>query len=479
MNGHGSVVIVGGGISGLTLAWWLSRSGVQVTVLERGSVAGGTMKTIRENGWLVENGPNSALETTPLFSQIFRELEILDQWRHADSSSDNRYILRDGKLHVLPLSPVAFLKSSLWSIGGKLRLLKEPFVGRALNEETVAQFVERRLGREFLEYAINPFVAGVYAGNPEQLSVRSAFPKLYALEEKHGGLIRGMINGRKERRQRAEIAKDRAKMFSFENGMQSFPDAISNRLGKSIQLNTEVISVSRTVETQDTRGDGQASFLVTLRTRGRVSRIPADVVILSVPSYAAGEIVRGMAPALSATLERIYYPPVAESFLGFRAGQCPIPLNGFGFLVPAKEKRRILGTIWSSSLFPGRAPQGCIALTTFVGGSRQPELVSLDDSEITRVVTGELGSIMGIKGDPVFTRIIRWDRAIPQYNLGHGEIIRQIETFESANPGLFICSNYRGGIAVGDCVMNSRKTADNVLALLELLKAGVKAQVQS
>ena len=180
------VVVVGAGISGLTAAWWLHKAGVDVIVLEKNPFVGGTMRTIHEDGWLIETGPNSALETTPLFNEMFDGLGILNERLYADERSNKRYILRDGKLHALPMSPQAFLASSLWSIGGKLRLLKEPFVDRAEKEETIAEFVERRLGREFLDYAINPFVAGVYAGNPEELSVRAAFRKLYALEEKYG-----------------------------------------------------------------------------------------------------------------------------------------------------------------------------------------------------------------------------------------------------------------------------------------------------
>ena len=181
------VIVIGGGISGLIAAWWLHKAGADVTILEKDSFVGGTMHTLHEDGWLIETGPNSALETTPLFNEMFEGLGIDTERLYADERSNKRYILRDGKLHPLPMSPQAFLASSLWTLGGKLRLLKEPFIGRADKEETIAEFVERRLGREFLDYAISPFVAGVYAGNPEQLSVRSAFPKLYALEENMAG----------------------------------------------------------------------------------------------------------------------------------------------------------------------------------------------------------------------------------------------------------------------------------------------------
>lgn len=447
-----TVVVIGAGISGLTVAYWLHKAGVSVKVIEKNSFAGGTMRTIRENGWLIETGPNSALETTPLFTEMFEGLGIVDERIYPDGRADKRYILRDGRLHALPMSPGAFLRSSLWSVGGKLRLLKEPFVGRATKEETIAEFVERRLGREFLDYAINPFVAGVYAGNPEQLSVRAAFPKLYALEEKYGGLIKGMIKGAKERKQRAEKAKDRAKMFSFKRGMATFPDAIAARLGDGVRLGCEVKAISHT--------DG---FRVTYKNGATENTIVADAVVLAVPSRAASRIIAPLAPDLSSSLTKIYYPPVAEVFLGFREEQVGRPLDGFGFLVPAKEQRKILGTIWSSVLFPRRAPEGYVALTTFVGGSRQPELSALSDDELVQMVTEELRAIMNVTGAAAFTKIIRWQEAIPQYNLGYLEIVRMMEQCEADHPGLFFCGNFKGGIAVGDCVMNGKKVAERIL----------------
>ena len=193
MSERPDVVIVGAGISGLTAAYYLARAGVRVVVLDPGDAPGGTMRTVRDGPWLVETGPTSALETTPLFGEMFEGLGITAERLYADPASDRRYILRNARLHPLPMSPGAFLASSLWSVRGKLRLLKEPFVGRARAEETIAEFVTRRLGQEFLDYAINPFVAGVYAGDPSRLSVRAAFPKLYALEERYGGLVRGMV----------------------------------------------------------------------------------------------------------------------------------------------------------------------------------------------------------------------------------------------------------------------------------------------
>jgi oxygen-dependent protoporphyrinogen oxidase len=420
------------------------------------------MQSVHDGDWLIEPGPNSALETTPLFQQLFDELGISDQVRYANQAADKRYILRDGGLHALPMSVGSFITSSLWTARGKFRLLKEPFVGRAAQEESVAGFVERRLGREFLDYAINPFVAGVYAGSPEQLSVQSAFPKLYALEQKYGGLVKGMVKGRRERKQRAEKAKDRARMFSFSKGMGIFPEAIAWQLGKAVRYECRAQRVDVRPST-----NGEGRYTVAYTSNGILHSASGDVVVLSTPAYAASEVVKAIAPDLSDTLRQVFYPPVVEAFLGYTDEQIGIPLDGFGFLAPAVEKRNILGTIWSSVLFEGRAPAHHVALTTFVGGTRQPDLAHHDDAEILSVVKSELADIMKISGSPVYSRISRWEKAIPQYNLGYHKTIETIEKCERENPGLFFCSNYRGGIAVGDCVMNAEKTAAEVLKFLE------------
>lgn len=468
------VVIVGGGISGLSVAWWLHRAGYDVRVLERESRPGGTMLTDHEDGWLVEKGPNSALETTPLFGQMFEELGIINERVYANEAADKRYILRDGRLHELPMTPAAFFRSSLWSFAGKMRLLKEPFIGRAARDETIAEFVERRLGSEFLDYAINPFVAGVYAGNPEQLSVRAAFPKLFALEEKYGGLVKGMIRGRKERKNRAEKAKDRARLFSFVNGMETFPASLSKVLGSRIICNANAVQIARV---KDKEAEG--GFTVTYQTAGRETTAVADVVVVSTPARSAAELLRPFSRDLAAGLQDISYPPVAEVFLGFRKEQVNRPLDGFGFLIPSKEKRSILGTIWSSTIFPGRAPDGHVALTTFVGGSRQPELALLDEAKLSDLVVAELANIIGVSGMPVKSTIVKWQKAIPQYNLGHLEIMRRVDSLEREIPGLFVCSNFRGGIAVGDCVMNAKGTADRVMQEMPAVGHASAAEVQS
>lgn len=458
------VAVIGAGISGLCVAHWLAERGIDVRVLERDPDVGGTMKSLREQEFLIELGPNSGLETTPLIGELVESLRLEGQFLHADPVGRNRYVLKHGRLQALPLNPVAFLRTPLFSLSAKLRLLREPFIGRSLQEESIADFVIRRLGREFLEYAIDPFVAGVYASRPDQLSVRAAFPKLYALEERYGGLIKGMIQGRRERKARAETAKDRAETFSFRDGMQVFPIALSGALGPRVTTGAKVTALRDLTREQEAANDepGLRRYEIEFLHQGAARRIEADSVVFTVPAFAAAPLVAHLSQPFARTLEGIHYPPVLSVFLGFRADQIGRPLDGFGFLIPSREKRQILGCLWSSSLFPGRAPRNHVALTSFVGGSRQPELTTQDDDALIGTVSKELQSCMQIEGNPVYSRVTRWPRAIPQYVLGYDRTMDAIASFEDDHPGLFFCSNYRKGIAIGDCIMSAHAMAERV-----------------
>lgn len=447
------VVIVGAGISGLCVAFFLKRAGIPVRVLEAEEEVGGTMRSRRIRGYLVELGPNSALETTPLFQELIAAVGLVEERVYARETAKNRYILRDGVLHPLPMSPLAFVRSRLWSWRGKLRVLAEPFHGRAEAEESVADFVRRRVGQEFLDYAVNPLVAGVYAGDPERLSVRFAFPRLYALEERYGGLILGLVRGVKERRRRPEASRLTARLFSFREGMGRLPRAIATTLGDALWLATRALGISRI----------GAAFEIAFERDGRRDALRAERVVLATPAYMAAPLIESFAPEAARALRRIVYPPVSAVILGYRETALGQPLDGFGFLVPEKEGRRILGTIWNSAIFPDRAPQGSITLTTFVGGMRRPELARRSDEELIGIVAEELGEIMRIRGDPEFAYVSRWERAIPQYELGYGEILAALERAECATAGLYFCANYRGGIAVGDCLKSAHETARRIL----------------
>jgi protoporphyrinogen/coproporphyrinogen III oxidase len=460
------VIIIGEGITGLCAAYWMKKRGIKVTVLAKDNEVGGTMKSVLDQGFLYETGANTALETTPLFKELITELNLKTEFTYANPEGKNRYILRDGVLLSMPLGPGSFISTKLFSSAAKLRVMKEPFIGRAEKEESIAEFVERRLGREFLDYAIDPFVAGVFAGKPEQLSVRSAFPKLYALEEKYGGLVKGMIKGAKERKQRAEKAKDRAETFSFVSGMQKLPEAIGASLGNSVIFNAKVTNIRNltTMRNEPVNEPDARRYLIEYLHHDKEAEIEADHVVFAVPAYDASPIIKSLSRETAHILSSIYYSPIISIFLGVRREDIGRRLDGFGFLIPSKEKRKILGCLWNSCLFDNRAPAGMVALNAFIGGSRQPELTTMNDERVIQTTLDELKSIMQLSGKPVYLHLTRWQKSIPQYEVGYQHKMNAVTRFEESQPGIVLAGNYRGGISVGDCVQNAHEIAEKLSA---------------
>lgn len=460
------VIIIGEGITGLCIAYWLKKRGVKVTVLAKDSEVGGTMKSVQDHGFLYETGANTGLETTPLIKELVSDLKLESEFVYAHPEGKNRYILRDGILHSMPLGPGSFLSTKLFSPAAKFRVMKEPFIGRATKEESIAEFVERRLGREFLDYAIDPFVAGVFAGKPEQLSVRSAFPKLYALEEKYGGLVKGMIKGAQERKQRAEKAKDRAETFSFISGMQMLPHAIATSLGKSVILNAKVTNIRNltTARNEPSNEPDARRYLVEYLHNDQEAEMEADSVVFAIPAYDASPIIKSLSVDTARVLSSIYYSPIVSIFLGVNRENIGHRLDGFGFLIPSKENRKILGCLWNSCLFAHRAPAGMAALNAFIGGARQPELTTLSDERIIQITLDELKSIMQLSGNPVYLHLTRWQKSIPQYEIGYQHKIDALAQCEETLPGIVLAGNYRGGISVGDCVQNAHEIAKTLAA---------------
>jgi oxygen-dependent protoporphyrinogen oxidase len=452
------VIVVGAGISGLATAWNLQRRGLQVVVLEAGTRAGGTIGSLREADCLIETGPNSTLETTPLIAALLDDIGIAGERIDARPAAKNRFVLRQGRLIALPLTPLAFAATRLFSWRAKLALLREPFVAASAPDadETLGQFVRRRLGREFLDYAINPFVAGVYAGDPDKLSLRAAFPRLFELEQTYGSLIRGQILGARQRRQNREKSKQNAPMLSFRGGMQTLTDGIAQRLQRFIPATR----ADRLVR------DIQGEWEVAAQASQDGMRLRAPCVILATPADAAARLVQPHAAPAAAALNEILYPPVASVASRYDRSDVAHPLDGFGFLVPAVERRQILGTLFSSSLFDHRAPAGSVLLTSFVGGLRQPNIALQDEGVIAATVHAELSALLGTHAPPRHTRVTRWPRAIPQYAPGHDRRMARLADCESALPGLFFCANYRGGIAVGDCIKSAHAVAERAATYL-------------
>ncbi len=453
MSNQKQTTIIGAGIAGLSAAYWLEKKGHTVQVFEKNSQPGGAIITERQDGFLIDLGPNSTLETSEVLKNLVDDLGLAPQRVYANEASNKRYILKNGQLMAVPTSAGAFLKTKLFSFGAKLRLLKEPFIRPTTGDDiSLADFVRHRLGQEFLDYAINPFVAGVYAGDPKTLSTAAGFPKLYALEKNYGSLIKGAIGGARERKKRKEVAKDRAKMFSFQNGMQTMTDTLAAKLKTPVLLDATITGLQKQ--------DGK--YQLTVEHAGQQHLYTFDSVILCTPTHVLANLLKNIAPERVAPLADVTYPPVSVVFTGFNAADIGRELDGFGYLIPEKEKREILGSIWSSTIFPGRAPEGKVAFTTFVGGTRQPQNALLPEDELVKLALGELKSIAGIHGEPVFVKVKRWERAIPQYKMGYKKIQAIFDELEAEHPGLYFAGNYRRGISVGDSVLSAHETVERV-----------------
>ncbi len=440
------VAVIGGGITGLTTAWELRRQGRPVALFESGSRVGGSIGTHRENGWLHELGPNSLMDSTGEVSAFVEKLGLNGRRVEASHLARRRYIVRDGKPRAMPASPLSFVSTRLFSWRAKAALLAEPWrpPGDPDEEESVAAFVRRRLGQEFLDYAVNPFVGGVYAGDPEALSVEHGFPRLHALEREHGSLLRGAL------KRRNASGAPRGKMFSFLHGLRELVDALSRPLESAVRLHARITAIRRR----------ETSWEIEYWHAGAMRCEVFSAVVCAVPATALARLpFEDLAVSNQLRLvSQIEHPPVVSVFMGYRREDVAHPLDGFGLLVPEVEHGRILGTLFSSSMFPGRAPEEHVGLTTFVGGVRQPEWTQVDDEHLARIVAQELTRLLGA-GKPVYTHIRRWPRAIPQYTLGYGHFKEAIAAAETAAPGLHIGGNLRDGISVAQCLTAGRRLA--------------------
>lgn len=449
-----SIAILGAGITGLTAAHRLASQGFKVRVFEKSPRAGGVIGSESVDGWLIEHGPNSLLANEPALTALIAELNLDGQVCVANPTAKKRFIVRGGRPMAVPLSPPALLGTSLFSFGAKCRLLAEVFHRPRQRDAdiSVAQFVAGHFGQEIVDYALNPFVSGVYAGDPEKLSAQHAFPALWENERQHGSLIRGMLAAAKARK---AAGHKRGGIFSFRDGLQMLPAALVRRLPSgTLQLNATVERV--------TPGD---RWTVSYRHEHEIREEAFDAVISALPAGALAELQIGADRARPlAALAEIEFPPVAALFLGYRRDQVAHALDGFGLLVPAVEKRFVLGVLFSSTLFPGRAPEGHVALTVMIGGSRQPGLAALPADELLSRITPDLAQLLGVQGQPVFQRHHAWPRAIPQYNLGHQRFLDAMTACEKAHPGFFIGGQARNGIALPACIAAGENLARQAAA---------------
>ena len=445
-------IILGGGITGLTAGYLLQQKGLDITVIEKSSQAGGPIQSARQDGYLVELGPNSLLLPDPWVESFIDELGLNDQLLETHPSASKRYIIKKGRPVAVPASPLQAITTSLFSFKAKFGFLAEPFRKQISDQEgakeTVASFVSRRMGPEFLDYAIDPFVSGVYAGDPSNLILEYAFPLMRGFERDGGSIIRGAFKYKKRRKAEGTAYKKRS--ISFRDGLDTLPKTIARKLGNRLWLDTEAVAIN----------ESDGGWQVTWKRDGENFEGFAKQLIVCLPADAIKNLAWSgqIAELLHATPD-LDYPAVHSLALGFRTDQIRHPLDGFGMLAPSVENRNILGALFSSSLYEQRAPSDHCLLTVMIGGIRRPDLADKKQDELTSLALEELGELIGLKGDPTFAHLSSWPRAIPQYSADFGPWSKTLRNLEADLSGLHFGGHAIDGIAMGACLMSGKKLA--------------------
>ena len=449
MTRHVPALVVGGGISGLLCAYALRKSGIDAQLVEASPRPGGVINSVTRDSFLLELGPQSFSSTFAL-RELCADLGISDQLLQAPPRAP-RYVLIDGQLRPVPLSPPAFFMSSLVNASTKWALVRD-ILGKSIPpdaDESVASFVRRKFSPQLLDRLVAPFVSGIYAGDPERLSVRSAFPQLYEAEKTAGSIVRGMLRASKSKKR----PRERPILQSFSEGNETLVRALANKLGPALLTSTCVAGISR-------QNDG--SFQVCLENRNGSEPVSADSLILATPTGVTGRLLAGLDASFESPLSSIDYAAVAVVSLGYRSNVVGHGLNGFGFLVPRSAGLRVLGCVWNSSLFPGRTPQGHALLTSFVGGTTDPMAAKLQPKELASLVHREIAPLLSIKSEPILSNVTIWPRALLQYNLGHADRLAAVSKLCSRFPGLWLTGNYLRGPAIGSCVDQALAVSEEV-----------------
>ncbi len=449
---HSDIVVLGAGISGLTSAFFADKAGLSVQILEDSGRPGGVIRSLWKDGFLLEFGPNTIQPTADLMDLI-DALNLSGELLLAEEKAP-RYIQWHGTLHPVPMSPFGLLKTQLFSPLGKARLFLEPFIpaNKTFNDESVDSFFRRRIGNEATERVVHPFVSGIWAGSAEQLSARSSFNVLYEWEKKHGGLLKGMFRSKKTKKAAPAVPKG---LLNFTNGVETLSTALANHL-KDIAIYGEQIEevIPPLSQRQFPRWK--------IRTSER--ELTCDDLIFTLPAFSAAKLIKPFAAGTAWTLSDIPYVPLAVFHLALPKKNVAMDLNGFGFLVAPSEKSDILGCIWSSSLFPNRAPQGMVLLTVLLGGARQAEKVFLGDRLLTSKVIASLQPVLKFRELPEVVSIFRYETAIPQYTLGHPNRMKVFQNAQKNFPGLHLSGNFTEGVGVGNVVQTARKLVADIVA---------------
>jgi oxygen-dependent protoporphyrinogen oxidase len=452
-------LVIGAGISGLATGFALQRANISAFVVDSAQRPGGVIQSVKRDGYLLECGPQSFSGNSQI-SQLCLELGILGDRVLADPKAP-RYVLINGALQNVPMSP-ALLTSSFFGGGTRASIVRDIFGNRQPPEpdESVGDFTRRKFSETLLDRLVGPFVSGIYAGDPEKLSLRAAFPILYQAEKASGSLIRGVFKALKDRKaKRGAETREKPTLQTFRDGNETLVRALAESLGEQLLLGFEVASI----EALDPGLEPNAPrFSVKLRSGEGTKILEVERLVMATPTNVTAKLLSAFDPAFETNLSAVEYAGVAVVSLGYRKKDMSNPLTGFGFLVPRSSRLSILGSVWNSSLFPGRAPDGEALLTSFVGGATNPGAIRQSQEELANQVHREIAPILKIGKEPVFTNVTIWPRAIPQYNMGHVERLAAVEKARTRFPGMYIAGNYLNGPAIGTCVEQALKVANEI-----------------
>lgn len=471
------VVVIGGGIAGLSAAYHAYKHshaygrGVHVTVLEAAQYWGGKILTDRHDGFVIEGGPDTFLATKPWAVALCKELGIDQRLHGTNPEKKNTYVLNEGRLAPLPdgltmMIPTSFgpmIRTRLLTWPQKARMgLDFLLPPQAPNgDESLGSFVSRRLGRAAYERLIEPLMSGIYAGDGDQLSLLSTFPYLRDLEIAHGGLVKGALSVRRKRsKTTARVTKNRSIFLTPTTGLAEIVEALVRRLeewGAEMRLRTPAKDVRVSPKGYEIFIEGEG-------------RIEADAVILATPAYISGQLLEHLSPSLASDLKDIPYVSTATVSLAYREEDIPHPLDGYGYVIPRREGRRALACTWTSTKFPHRAPKGSALLRVFIGRAGQEDDLPMDDGGFLEIARDELRLTLGVTAEPIFSRVYYWDRAMPQYNLGHPARLRRLEQALEQFPGLTLAGNGYEGIGIPDCINSGEKAALKVINVSKEIK---------
>jgi oxygen-dependent protoporphyrinogen oxidase len=473
------ILVIGGGIAGLAAAYTAQKQAaeaglpIQLTVVEREPYWGGKIRTERVDGFVIEAGPDTFLAAKPWGVALCRELGLEHRLQGTNPHQKNTYVLHHGSLHRLPdgltmmiptqFGPVA--KTSLLSWPQKARMGLDYFLPPApLNgDESLGGFVSRRLGRAAYESLIEPLMSGIYAGDGDRLSLQATFPTLRDLELKHGGLVRGALAMRKQKSPGGgQASGSRSAFLTPVTGLAEIVEALVQRLrlnGAELRNSTAVTAITYV----------HPSFQVQLDSG---ESLPAEGLILATPAFVAGDLLAGLDAPLASELRAIEYLTTATISLAYRQSNLPRPLDGYGYVIPRSEGRQALACTWTSTKFPHRAPEGYALLRVFAGRAGQGDDLPWDEAELLSLAKDELRQTLGILAEPILTRVFRWERAMPQYNLGHPERLKRIESALESWPGLALAGNGYCGIGIPDCIHSGDLAAQKILSIAPRLVRG-------